>query len=248
MNRPPRPPRPAGHSDNGADRGPCATAASVAGLAREVETARRALADLAGLPGRVADVAALVARLAEDLTTSLAAFAEAGPGEAPPRVQPSWLGLPGDAEPDTAAGLLLPLAGWVGAVFLAYPDGARALPGCWLWHPHIVEELLWLCGAWHGAYTGPKASPTAVGDWHDRQRPGAARRIGSAAGTCSVENHQPGRAPTPGEHDATGGVPAGEAIEPIAFWWAVNRHAEPPPPSSAQLDAAAAARPKGTRR
>src|SRR5215207_2248109 len=138
---------------------------------------------------------------------------------------------------------------WIGAVFLRYPDGARGLPGCWLWHPHVIEELLWLRRAWISAYTGAKSSPAAVGDWHDRLRPGVARRIQQTAGTCSVENHQPGRTPLPDPHAATGGVRAGAAVEPIAFWWAVNRDAEPPTPSSEQLTAAAeSARPGRPRR
>ena len=223
--RPTRPPRQEG------DRGPCATAASVAGLAREVESIRRTVADVTELPTRLDELAALVARLADDLAMT-------APAQAPKRPEPSWLDLPADATPIEASALLLDLAAWIGTVFLRYPDAVRGLPGCWLWHPHVVEELLWLRRAWVDAYTGPKSSPTAVGDWHDRLRPGVTRRIQQTAGTCSVENHQPGRTPLPDPDAATGGVRAGAAVEPIGFWWAVNRDAEPPAPSSEQLAAA----------
>jgi hypothetical protein len=142
----PRPPRPGGAGGTGAtDGGPWASAASVAGLAREVETVRRALAELAelaGLPARLDELARVVAGLAEDITA-------APPVEESTRAQPSWLGMPDDAEPEQAAALLLDLAAWVGAVYLRYPTSARGLPGCWLWHPDVVEELLWLRRAWN---------------------------------------------------------------------------------------------------
>jgi hypothetical protein len=216
----PRPPRPNGGGDGSG--GPWASAASVAGLAREVETVRRALAD--------------------DLATLTAA-------EESRWVQPSWLGLPAGTLPEQAAQLLADLAEWVGAVYLRYPTSARGLPGCWLWHPDVVEELLWLRRAWKDAYVGAKSSTAAVGDWHDRLRPGVATRVRQAAGSCSIENHLPGRTAPPGPHTATGGVPADDVIEPIAFWWAVARATEPPEPTPDQLAAAATtARTPRTRR
>ena len=57
-------------------------------------------------------------------------------------------------------------------MFLRYPDGVAVLPECWLWHPDVVEELLWLMHAWRAAYEGRGASVQLAGDWHDRQRPG----------------------------------------------------------------------------
>jgi hypothetical protein len=82
------------------------------------------------------------------------------------------------------------LAGWLHAVFLRYPDGVAVLPECWLWHPDVVEELLWLMCAWRAAYEGRGASVQLAGDWHDRQRPGVIRRVKTAAGSCSPERHQ----------------------------------------------------------
>ncbi len=132
--------------------------------------------------------------------------------------QPSWLVLPAETTVWDAVVLLVELAAWLGAVYLRYPDGVRSLPGGWLWHPDVVEELLWWHRTWTDAYTGIKASASAVGDWHDRLRPGVARRVLASAGVCSVENHQPGRTPLQDPHHATGGVPV-RTLEPIAFWW-----------------------------
>ena len=77
-------------------------------------------------------------------------------------------------------------------MFLRYPDGVAVLPECWLWHPDVVEELLWLMHAWRAAYEGRGASVQLAGDWHDRQRPGVVRRVRTAVGSCS-----PGTPPDP---------------------------------------------------
>jgi len=53
----------------------------------------------------------------------------------------------------------------MGAMYLRYPDAAATLPDCWLWHPDLVEELLWLSHAWTAAYQGPDASVALAGDW-----------------------------------------------------------------------------------
>jgi hypothetical protein len=159
----------------------------VAGLAREVETLRRRLDQLQSLPQRIEQLAELLARQAETV-----------PAPAAP-APTSWLDLPTDpnrpAESSSAVRvaeeLLSGLAGWVGGVYLRYPDAAQTLPECWLWHPEVVEELLWLHTAWLAAHR-PGAASTAVGDWHDRQRPGVVRRIRDYAGLCSLEQHQPG--------------------------------------------------------
>ncbi len=174
--------------------------AAVAGLAREVEALRRRLDQLSRCQHRVDQLADLLARHAEAVAATTSAPATPEP--------PSWLDLPTDpgrpAESSSAAraaeDLLTTLAGWVGGIYLRYPDAAQTLPECWLWHPEVVEELLWLHTAWLAAYR-PGAASTAVGDWHDRQRPGVARRIRDYAGICSLEQHQPGaerHTPAPG--------------------------------------------------
>ena len=77
------------------------------------------------------------------------------------------------------------------------------LPECWLWHPDVVEELLWLSHAWLAAYQGPAASVALAADWHDRLRPGVVRRIKAQAGSCSRERHQT----RPGRDRLTTGIP-----------------------------------------
>jgi hypothetical protein len=191
----------------------------VAGLAREVDALRRTVEPLLGLPDRVDDLT----RLAGDLTNAVAALT-ARRSAAP---CPSWLLLP--ADPDLAARVLDELVGWLGVVYLRYPDGADHLPECWCWHPGVVEELLWLMHAWMAAYQGPQASVPAVGDWHDRQRPGVVRRIKVAAGSCSFENHQtrPGWTRHP---SAVPEVPGVDGVASIAQWWGAHRDESAPEP------------------
>src|ERR671910_2289768 len=177
---------------------------AVTGLAREVEAVRRSLAGTAS--------AAELARVA-DLVTDLSQIMNATGTPADP--PPSWLALPADA--DAAATVLSDLVGWLGQVYLRYSDAARGLPECWLWHPDVVEELVWLRHAWFDAYKSGDASIRGVGDWHDRLRPGVARRIAAYTKACSLESHLPGR--------GTGAalVPMIEAAEPIAAWWVQRR-------------------------
>jgi hypothetical protein len=215
---------------------------AVAGLAREVETLRRRVDQLQSLPRRIEQLAELFARQAETVA------AAAGPAAPAPT---SWLDLPIDpdrpAESSSAVRaaeeLITGLAGWVGGVYLRYPDAAQTLPECWLWHPEVVEELIWLHSAWLAAHR-PGASSTAVGDWHDRQRPGVVRRIRDYAGLCSLEQHQPSvdrHAPAP-----LGAVT--DAVPAIAEWWATRRTDPPPAPTPAQLDAARRHEPRPGRR
>lgn len=207
------------------------------GLTPEPDPAA-ALAALAGQVDRIqhADVADLRSRLGA-ITTTLASLAEQvaeladAPAE-PRRPIPSWLGMAGadgPLTPATAAVLLEELIGWLARVYVRFLDGA--LPECWLWHPAVVEELLWLQGAWLGAYRGPGASAQRAGDWHDRQRPGVVRRVRTVAGDCSLREHlDPAPAPALA-------VPAADAATAIAQWWAGVR-GPAPVPTSEQIHAA----------
>src|SRR5262249_47018486 len=89
-----------------------------------------------------------------------------------------------------AAGLLDKLAAWVGAVYLRYSDAVSGFPECWMWHPDVVEELLWLHHGWLAAYS-PGASRTAVGERHDPQRPGGGGRIPRLRGDVLAGGAQP---------------------------------------------------------
>ena len=195
---------------------------AVTGLAREVEGVRRSLAGTAS--------AAELTRIA-DLVTDLSQMMNATGTPADP--PPSWLALPADS--DLADTVLSDLVGWLGEVYLRYSDAARGLPECWLWHPDVVEELVWLRHAWHDAYRSGDATVRAAGDWHDRLRPGVARRIAGYTKACSLESHLPERAV-----GATT-VPIAEATDPIVTWWISDRTEPGPAPTDDQLQAAATA-------
>lgn len=196
------------------------TIAAVAGLAREVEALRRKL-DSTG--GRVTDLARVVTNLAAQLADQTGA---GGGDQCPPA---SWLNLVDDV--DTARSVLDNLVDWLGAIYLRYADARRTLPTCWLWHPDIVEELLWLMQAWTAAYRDDDATVARAADWHDRYRPGVVRRIGELAKNCSLEEHLPDR------RASERGVPAMSAVPAIAAWWGDGKdHCGPPPePSPEQL-------------
>jgi hypothetical protein len=132
-----------------------------------------------------------------------------------------------------AENLLSKLNAWVAGIYLRYND-ARSLPVCWMWHPDIVEELLWLHLAWLAAHS-PDAATSAVGDWHDRQRPGVVRRVNGYASACSLGAHRPG-----GDRHTTLVPTVVDASDAIAGWWTTNRDEPAPEPTEEQLAAAAA--------
>jgi hypothetical protein len=68
----------------------------------------------------------------------------------------------------------------------------------------------------------------AVGDWHDRARPGVVRRIRASAGTCSYENHRL----DPGSTRLTTQWSTQDAARVIAAWWTGARDQLPPGPES----------------
>jgi hypothetical protein len=212
---------------------------AVAGLAREVEAMRRAMRQVP-TSGDLARLAGTVAELGE--TTS--AMQAVGGRRADPDPVPSWLTLPRDLH--SARAVLSDLTGWLRDVYLRYADAARDFPECWLWHPDIVEELVWLMYAWLAAYRDDEASVRAAGDWHDRLRPGVVRRIHSYARTCSLENHLPGwpnatGAPhLPVVDDESSATASTGATGAIAAWWTDHRTQPGPTPTDDQMTAAAA--------
>jgi HPt (histidine-containing phosphotransfer) domain-containing protein len=201
-----------------------ASAAAVAGLAREVEALRKVVRAAGELHTRVDELARLVAALGEQVATLH------GPRARP--AAPSWLDLP--AQLETTRRVLADLTGWLETVYLRYPDASASFPECWAWHPEVIEEILWCRQAWQAAYRDESANAAAAGDWHDRQRPGVVRRIKTYAGTCSLEAHQP----HDGRLHAHAPVPLAEALEPIAAWWTTHRDQPAPEPTDEQLAAA----------
>ncbi len=213
-----------------------ARAEAVAGLARDVHDLGRAVARLDALPGRVDALAGRVdevARLVGELSEAVQALTRR-PKAVP---APSWLLLPDD--PGVVERVLGELCSWLHAVFLRYPDGAGALPPCWMRHPDVVEELLWLMHAWCAAYQGPAASVQIAGDWHDRQRPGVVRRIRQGAGSCSIEKHM-----TRPEWDqyptGAAAVPRLDEVAEMAAWWGTRRDDAAPEPADPAAGTASA--------
>lgn len=205
--------------------------------AEPVNPQLRVLARLVDRSGRRLDAQdAVVAQLAADLGV-LARFVR---GRAHPDAACSgndsageaatvrtWL-LADDAEKAVAG--LHDLCAWAGRVYLRYPR--TALPTCWLWHPHAVEELWWLRGAHAAAYDPETGSWQRVGDWHDRQLPGVVRRLTDSIGSCELSLHLPGQraagAPRP--------VPFADAAALVATTWTASGGAGPgPQPSRDQL-------------
>lgn len=161
--------------------------ATVQALSRMVDrTARR----IDHLDGRISALAEIVTDLAlkispapdqpGDLTASTDGEMVAGPGVR------SWL-LADD--PDQAGADLHDLTRWVWQVYSWYPD--TWLSSCWLWHPEVIEELWWLRVAHADAYDPRGGSSLRVADWHERHRPGVARRVGTVLRSCELNRHIP---------------------------------------------------------
>lgn len=116
---------------------------------------------------------------------------------------------------------------WVGEVYLHYPR--TVLPSCWLWHPSVLEELAWLRHAHKAAYDPQKGSWAAVGDWHDRFRPGVTKRIREAISDCELSRHtgdEPIRT-----HDNT--APLAATLHRIHSTW--SDHRTTPEPTTDEL-------------
>ena len=220
------------------------SAAVVAGLAREVDALRRAIRANADLPARLTDLANTVADLADELNTRRRASAgglvaaswldrHGVPEPDPATDPPAEAAADGEPAPPSAGEVLAELAGWVGRVFLRYRDADAVFPECWLYHPEIVEELLWLRLAWQNAYSGPGASVAGVGDWHDRYRPGVVRRIRAYSANCSLSKHtvDPDAAPDL----EFGRAPHAEAADAVAEWWTDGHLGGGPAPTPEQL-------------
>jgi hypothetical protein len=176
--------------------GLAAVAEQVVALGREVESLRR-LTD--AHRRRLAERTAADDQLADDLRSNsrtLAGLAEqlaelaARVGdleEEDDAVRLSRRSLFDLSEAAEVSARLAHLGPWVSRVYLRYPDAALAT--CWLWHPDVVEELLWLERAWTEAYQGKTASTQRAADWHERHRPGVARRVGKVLEVCGLEQH-----------------------------------------------------------
>ena len=123
--------------------------------------------------------------------------------------------VPGD--PDLAGRLLEELTGWLAAVYLRYPDGADHLPECWMWHPDVLEELLWLMHAWAAAYPGHAARSARSGTGTTANAPGWSAASPRPPGRARSRTTKPGpggpAAPPP--HPTVPGTDSVVAIAPV---------------------------------
>jgi hypothetical protein len=205
-------------------------AAQVIGLGRDVESLRR-LVDrhdrtLRTVAGRLADLEVQIRSLAAtlaDLSEHIAELAGSDQGSGAHR---SWFDT---TDPTQARSRLIELVQWLDRVYFQFPDSV--LPSCWIWHPSVVEELLWLRRSWTEAFTGSTAAVFRVADWHDRQRPGVVARVRALNdGVCSLDQHARGA-----EQDARPRrTPAVDAVPAMAAWWAARREEPPPYPRETQ--------------
>lgn len=156
-------------------------------LAADVERlARRSVA----VEERIGELEGLLQQLATDVATLVSRSSPDGDGGVR-----AWLLT---TDPKLAVPDLTDLAGWLAQVYLRYPDAA--LPACWCWHPALIEELRWLRCAHRQAYDEDHGTWQAVAEWHDRLRPGVARRIRDAYSGCELREHALGGSqhrPTP---------------------------------------------------
>ncbi|GAB2580316.1 hypothetical protein [Kribbella endophytica] len=219
------------HEDPGvaAQRAVAGLARTVEALSRDVQAMKGGLRNVASA-GELTRLAKVVTELGEVLTQAPAKRTSSGADtdEAAPAVR-SWLVLAEDeAAVQTVLSELLP---WLQTVYLRYKDGRESLPVCWLWHPEIVEELLWLMDAWTAAFHGQEASLKLAGDWHDRQRPGVAKRVTGYGEGCSVLAHR--------EHAGQPAVtvPLMNDADPFVTWWATGRDQHGPTPTPEQVKA-----------
>ncbi|GAA1531155.1 hypothetical protein [Kribbella lupini] len=211
-----------------AQRAVAALARTVEAFSRDLQAVKSGLRQSASAQD-LTRLAKVVTELGDALTQSPAKrTSSSGGDEAAPAVR-SWLVL---AEDEAAVqAVLSELLPWLQTVYLRYKDGRESLPVCWLWHPEIVEELLWLMDAWTAAFHGEEASLKLAGDWHDRQRPGVAKRVTGYGEGCSVLAHR--------EHAGRPAVtvPLMTDADPFVTWWATDRDQHGPTPTPEQVKA-----------
>lgn len=149
-------------------------------------------------------------------------------GEKPP--PKAWLLI---SDPEQAVAVLTDLVEWLDAVYLRFPGSE--LPACWMWHPWVIQELLWLRTSFAEA-DAAKLSGVPAGMWHDQQRPRVVDRIRQHIGSCDLKEHsaagQKARPPA--------AAPLAGHVQALAEAW--TSRGLPPEPTPEQLEDARAYR------
>jgi hypothetical protein len=205
----------------------------VLAMARAFDRTRR---KVDGLDNHVTQLAADLARLVGVVTAQRPPDAAVRPGDEPADNDPDDGGKGGPAavrswmlaaDPEQAVADLADLIEWLDRVYLRYPNAE--LSACWLWHPHVVEELWWLRKAHSDAYHPKDGSWLRVGDWHDRQRPAVVKRIRDTVAKCDLSLHSP----TKPHGQPAAAAPLASHAATIAAAWA--GHGVRPEPTSEQI-------------
>ena len=132
---------------SGAEGGAAGMAAQIIGLGRDVDSLRRLVQQhdrtVRTISGRLADLEVQAGSSATTLAALTEQITELAGGGQELGAHRSWFATTDLAQ---ARSSLVDLVGWLDGVYLQFPDAA--LPSCWLWHPSVVEELLWLRRSW----------------------------------------------------------------------------------------------------
>ncbi|MBI4936602.1 MAG: hypothetical protein HY828_22215 [Actinobacteria bacterium] len=132
---------------------------------------------------------------------------------------PAWLTV---VDPAAAIRWLNELAVWVPQVWQPYLQ--TKTPACWPWHADVVAELLVVQHLWTLA-AADGAAPDALAAWHDRWRPGAARRVERRMAGCdrSFGRHK--------DDQHKENVYDVACLDEVAEWWATTRGSDPTRPA-----------------
>jgi hypothetical protein len=134
------------------DGSAAALRAQLLGLGRDVDSLRRVVdrhdRTLRTVAGRVTDLDAQTRSSAATLADLCEQIADLVGGEQGSAAHRSWFATTDSRQ---AQSRLVELVQWLDRVYFQFPDAV--LPSCWIWHPSVVEELLWLQRSWTEAFT-----------------------------------------------------------------------------------------------
>ena len=176
--------------------------ARVSELSDAVTAHGRSIDQLAALVSQQAWLVEGGAIVARDAGTTPAA----GDDEPP---APAWLTI---EDPALAITWLNELTVWIPRVWQPYLQ--TKTPDCWPWHPAVVAEVLVVFHQWQAACLDG-TGPDALASWHDRWRPGAAKRTTTAMAGCERSY---------GRHKVIGVEYAYDlaCLDELAEWWAAT--------------------------
>jgi hypothetical protein len=185
--------------------------AALTRLAAQVDRLDRHLIDRTADLDKLRDDVDAHSRTLADLADLVRRLHAVDPGRDDTPVEeaaPDWLTV---TDIDLAIGWLQSLVVWTRSVWTQY----RPLPGCWPWHPPVVAELLVCHHVWVAASVQGMPAE-ALATWHDRWRPGVARRLDGQLAACERAHSR---------HVTAGGQAwayDAAVVDELAAWWATT--------------------------